>query len=231
MVKETTSKTKDYRAELQIPSQRRAVEKPRVRVAVSPSRGAAVPVRQPALCRKSPDAKCFCCRAAEGETRETWGKAGAWDTNIWGCEDLSSIWRRERPKFTAGLRGGERRGQGRSAGISFQSPCVSGSGIRNIRVIKVIKLEVKASSVAWISISGTRLCVGCTRAASCHGGVAHGGQQRQWPFLQQLWWERRMSHKDFSPQEGAVRESPLGQARGLLHFRGSPLSQPQMAGS
>lgn len=75
MVKETTSKTKDYRAELQIRSRRRAAEKPWVSAAVSPSRGAVVPVSQPRWWSENPPMPN--AAAAAELLKEKLGKAGA----------------------------------------------------------------------------------------------------------------------------------------------------------
>lgn len=73
MDRETPSKTKGYRAELQVCNQGRAVEKPWVCAAVGSSRGAAGPVSQPQWWAENP----LMPNASAAELlRERLGKAG-----------------------------------------------------------------------------------------------------------------------------------------------------------
>lgn len=174
MVKETTSKTKHNRAELQISRQRRDVEQPWVCAAVSPSHRAVVPVSQPRRCSENPPMPN--ASAAELLKRNLWRPGESWSLRHKPLKLRGFILRfttRKAQIHSRTVRGRERRAQGRRAGICFQSTCVSGSGIRSTWVIKRwLNMRWKLPVWFWITISGTELCMACMRAASRRGGVA-----------------------------------------------------------
>lgn len=129
MVKETTSKTKDYRAELQISRKRRAVEEAWAGAAVSLSHGAVVLMSQPWCSSENPPMPN--ASAAELLKRNL----GGWGLRHKPLKLRGFILHFRKIKaqiHSRTLRGRERRAEGRRAGICFQSTHVSGCGIRSI---------------------------------------------------------------------------------------------------